>query len=138
MPNWQKNEVISIVVMNFLLYNIAIISNYNSRGQLLGIVTRLKAYKSIITLLFYQPLTIYYTTKTRYTKGVGFVIQTIFPQQYSSLNTLLRTSQSQLLRGYIQDLIFQFCQPLTRGMRISLSGGTLIRPSSRYSLGKLL
>ena len=137
MPNWQKNEVILIVVMNFLLCNIAMISNYNSRGQLLGIVTRLKACKSIITLPFYQPLTIYYTIKTRYTKGVGFVIQTIFPQRYSSLNTLSRTSRSRLLRGYIQDLIFQFCQPLIRGTRISLLEGTLISPSLCYSLGKL-
>ena len=138
MPNWQKKEVTLIVVMNFLLYNVAIISNYNGRGQLSGIVTRLRVYKSITTLPFYQPLTIYYTIKTGYIKGVGFVTQTIFPQQYSSLNTLLRTSRSRLLRGYIQDLIFQFCQPLTRGIYISSSGGTLIRPSLCHSLGKLL
>ena len=123
--------------MNFLLYNIAIISNYNGRGQLLGIVIRLRARKSITTLPFYQPLTIHYTTKTRYTKGVGFITQTIFPQRYSSLNTLLRTSQSQLLKGYIQDLIFQFYQPSTRETHISSSRSTLIKPSSYYNLGKL-
>ena len=123
--------------MNFLPYNTAIISDYNGREQLLGTVTRLRARKSITTLPFYQPLTIRYTIKTRYTKGISFVIQTIFPQQYSSLNTLLSTSQSRLLRGYIRDLIFQFYQPLTRGTYISSSEGTLIRPSSRYSLGKL-
>ena len=123
--------------MNFLPCNVAIISDYNGRGQLSGIVMRLRACKSIITLPFYQPLTVRYTTKTRYTKGVGFVIQTIFPQRCSSLNTLSSTLRSRLLRGYIRDLIFQFCQPLTRGIYISLSRGTLIRPSSCYSLGKL-
>ena len=126
-----------MAMMNFLLYNVAIISDYNGRGQLLGIVTRLRAYKSITTLPFYQPLTIRYTIKTRYMKGIGFVIQTIFPYRYSSLNTLSRTLRSRLLRGYIRDLIFQFYQPLTRGIYISWSGGTLMRPSSRYSLGKL-
>ena len=124
-------------MINFLPHNVAIISNYNGRGQLLGTVTRLRARKSITTLPFYQPLTIRYTIKTRYTKGVSFVVQTIFPQRYSLLNTLSRTSRSRLLRGYIQDLIFQFYQPLTRGIRISSSKGTLIRPSSRYNLGKL-
>ena len=126
-----------MAVMNFLLYNIAMISNYNSRGQLLGTVTRLRAYKSIITLPFYWPLIVRYTIKTRYTKGVGFVIQTIFPWRCSSLNTLSSTSRSRLLKGYIQDLIFQFYQPSTRGTHISSSGGTLIRPSLRYNLGKL-
>ena len=38
----------------------------------------------------------------------------------------------------MQDLIFQFYQPLTSGIYISLLGGTLISPLLHYSLGKLL